>query len=648
MASIALLRVVLAVLVIAVLLPWLMFPRLDEPEANPLVSRALWMAFLATVVVHGLAGMRIYEAPVFLVICLLVAMRSRLYAVSEQGRIQLRIRAVGWFYDRVDRKPLPEAPDPKVRPALTRRPGSWQAASAVLVGAEFAAVAVVLFAKAFQTPVPPLSDAPVNLAWLKYMENYVLYHDEVYPRGMYAVLSLVRKFTWLNGVVLLDLVGPLISLTIVAAMAFFVRKTTRSWGAVVVAVALYGLFPQFLPTLLGRRGAPNSEEYGLVFVLPAAWFLYAFLVHGRRGDRTSAAAAAGVAAFTHPFPALFAIAMMGGSTVAAVVYRWRAAWRRLPGAIVWVGGAGAIAVTPPLTALLLGEHWHASSLQYLGAGTGSLPVANPLHLGALALSGIFALVLPLAGRRFGPDAADLGAAAAVAGTGLAVYLAPYLGLNSGALFDRGGEIGAISLAVLAGLLWALVERLLGRLRPAGILAAVLAVGLVWHQTPPAGPELYYYYTTDMIQTYLRAAATYTPGTWTLVTGFRGYALALGQAVHMYPNDFILMASQMPGDVGEWYDASWRLADGQTMKAKTPHFVFMVEKVSPAQDSAQAAPTLVDGQKLAQWISSAAGKLPLRPILSDANMDVWTLDLPVPEKSESIFNPKKGPAGSIGR
>ena len=651
-ATIAILRLALALFTIVVVAPWLMFPRLDEPEINPLVSRAVWMAFFIAATVHVLSGLRIYEAPVFLVACALLAMWNRIYRVPEEGRVQLRLQTVGWFYDSLDgRKQSAALLKEGAKADWRRRTGFWPLVTWAVLDAEFGAVAFKFFGQAFTTPVPPLSDAPVNLAWLKYIENNALYHGEIYPRGMYAVLSILRKFTWTNAVVLLDVAGPLFALTIVASIAFFVRKATKSWGAVAIAAAAYGLFPQFLPLSLGRLGAPNSEEFGLIFSLPAAWFLFAYLTEGRRGDRATAAAAAGMAAFTHPFPALLAIASMATVVVTAVFNVGLKALKRLPGAVAWVGAAGALAAMPPALAIAFGTPWHQSSVTYLEATVSSLPPANPTYVGAFGVSAALAVVLALLGRKLGPEAAALGAGAAVAAAGLGLFLAPHFGLPYQALSDRGGEMAAVSLAVAAGVSWGLVERVLGRFRPAGVLAAALVIGLVWYRIPPAGPDPYYYYTSEMIETYLRADETYIPGSWTLVTGFRGYSLALGRAIHMYPDGFLSMAKQMPKDIADWYEAPWRDTGGVTLKNKTPFYILMVERVAPlapGEDSAKADPVIAESQRLEQWIQDSKNKLPLRPILSDSNIDVWTLELPIPEKPGDIFSPKPGPTGPIGR
>jgi hypothetical protein len=137
----------------------------------------------------------------------------------------------------------------------------------------------------------------------------------------------------------------------------------------------------------------------------------------------------------------------------------------------------------------------------------------------------------------------------------------------------------------------------------------------------------------MVELCLRADATYLSGTWTLVTGFRGYSLALGRAVHMYPDEFVNMAEQMPADFSAWYEAPWRTLTGQTARDKTPHYLLLVERVSPlapGQSAAEAAPVLAQAAELARWIERARDTLPLRPVFSDGNIDAWTLELPVPK------------------
>jgi hypothetical protein len=660
MAAVSLIRVLLATSLLVVGLPWLMLPAPLDKETSPWVTRGIWMTFGLISVVHLLAYVRLYEAPVLLVMCALVAVWTRVLSLPATDRFSLRIRIVGGLYDLFDTRRLVLPATNLVKTWRSKRPGVWTAIGGLLLLVALVLSVQVLFPESFATPAPAFSDAPVNIAWAKYIENPldadypVIYHDEVYPRGMYAVLSLLRKFTALNAVLVLDISGPLVGLGILLSVLFFVHKTTRSMGAVIIAATLYGVVPHLLPMNLPRHVGHQSEEFGLIFVLPAAWYTFAYLCNGRPPDRATAAAAAGVAAFTHPVATVFAIAAMGATGLVALLHGGKPAWRRLPGLIGWVGGAGALAVLPMAVALASGQHWHATSFDYLQQTLAERPPINPVHLGVLGLAALLTPILTLAARWFGKEVAALGAVAACTTMGLVVYLLPSYGVSNRVLIERGGEFGALGLAIAAGLGWALLEQLLGRMRPAAVLPAALVGAMAWQISPAAPVRPYHYFTSEMIQVYLQADASYPSGSWTLITGFLGYPLGLGRAVHLYPDLFVLMAKQMPANVSEWYEAPYTDIDGE-LKANTvpAHYLFLVERTVPvALGQSPSDPVLVktraQAATLAQWIQQNRDRLPLRHVLDDENLDAWTLEIPVPVRDYDIFKPVHSPVGPLRR
>lgn len=641
MVTIALGRIILAIAFLAVGLPWLVFPTRIDPESSPLVSRAIWMTFAATLLVHILAAISLYEAAFFTAICVVASLWARVLSRKAPERTTLRVRVVGVLYDMFDgwhwRPSLA-----RLRQSLSRkRLPFWTVAGWTLVIVAVAFSCHLLFTELYSGPEPAFSDAPTNIAWLKYMENCDLYHDELYPRGMYAAMTLIRKFTALNAVVLLDACGPLIGLGILISILFYVYKSTHSVGAVLVAAILYGVVPRLLPLDLERHAGHQSEEYGLIFVLPAVWYTFSYLSRGRPTDRATAAAAAGVAAFTHPVPTLFAVLGMAASGIVALLHGGKAAWRRLPSLVAWVGGAGLVACLPLAVGMALGQHWHGASLSYLGVGMATRPAANPVHLDVLFGMAGLTLLLLLASWKFGERAAALGSAAAVAATGVLVYLLPHFGITSQALADRGTEFGAIGLAVAAAVAWSILERPLGRLRPAAVVPAALAGAMLLRIAPSAPAHPYHYFTSEMIELYLQADATYLPDTWTLVTGFRGYSLVVGRAFHMYPDEFVNMAVQMPEDLDEWFEASWTTLAGASNSSKTQYYVLLVERTSPlapGEPASDATPILAQSATLAEWIAKERGVLPLRHIFSDANIDAWTIELPIPKSLNDPFSP----------
>lgn len=631
LAGVTLLRILLAVVLLYVFLPIIIFPGRYEPGSDFLVQRAVWMAFTATAVVHILAVLRLYEAVMFLSLMALLASRWRLLAVKRKTLTQIGAGLAGWIFDLMDQRPVfRDWFDylPRFFSQLRERSGRWRDRIWISLPwfnlfAVGAAAAWMLLADAFQNPSPALSDAPVTLAWMKYLENNHLYRDGVYPQGMYVFLTLIRKFTGVNHVEVMNLTGPLVGLLILSAVVYFVFKTTASLSAATAAALIYGTLPRLLPMAFDRHAAHNSQEFGLIFSLPAAWFAFSYLRRGNPADRLTASAAAGMTAFTHPIPALLAVSAIGASGLAAFFSRRAPEWRRLVSLTAGLAGAGLAAAAPMALALAAGHNWHGTSAEYLQSTVELKQRPDPLILGAVTLALIFTaggLVLARTARQ--PFRQDLwarrSAAAAAAAVSIGLYLLPSIGVPLEALADRSGETAALGLTVLAALVWSILESALARIRPglAPGLSAVLTSLLItvsWTLFPPEPVRPYRHYPQELIRQYLRADKSFTPGRWTLVTGDLGYALALGRAYHMYPDDFVAMASKMPPAADHWIEFANR-----SKMTISPTYLLITEK-SPPQTP----------DRLQQWISQNHDRLPLVMVFNGNQLTVWRLELPDP-------------------
>ncbi len=639
MATWILVRVALAVGFIYLLIPRLIFPFRFGPQSFPVVERGLWMAFISTVMVHLMAVARLYEAILFLTVMGLAGFwfRSRVVPSGTFARIGAGIAA--WYFDLVDRRGYLPWSRPSARRPVTRpRPplAGWHYTAVLILVVVWAVAAWMRFAEVFVTPAPALSDAPSTIAWTKYLSNNLLYRDGVYPHGMYVFLSLMKKFTALNAVEVIDLTGPLVGFTIVLSISFFTYKSTGSVPATVVAALLYGTLPSLLPTVFERQAAHNSQEYGLIFVWPAAWYVYSYLTGGRPTDRASAAAAAGVAVFTHPGPAVYVIITSAATGLVALLSQGAVAWRRLPGLVGWVGGAAVLAVTPMAVALALGHSWHGSSIEYINDTLqGEAPALDPVYLVTALAATLLALVVLLAVRLRRTATGDnqwtaRAAAAAAVVPALLLYQLPAFGVRVQALADRSGEIAALALPVAAALLWSLLESFLGRLRPVAVALLIPLVAVAWYLIPPQPARPYRWYSGEQVLQFLRADRSFVPAQWTLVMSAEtGYALAFERAFHMTPDDFLEMARQLPADPAAWTQAGKALGFGMTRD-----YILFVERyipLAPGQPPEAAVPRQQAAARLQAWIDQNRHRLPIRQVFNGREVGVWRLELPEPAR-----------------
>lgn len=641
-AATILIRTLVVIAFLYWLLPRWIFGKGEDDGPNRPVERAIWIAYLLTASVHLLAAIHLYEAAALLLLLLGAGGIERLRQMKPEAMRQIGGQYLGRLFDLIDQ---PRSVRVHLRlPRWGPPSGWWGLGLWMLLVAVLGVGAWLRFDEAFHSAAPALSDAPINLAWMRYLENNSLYglngDTAVYPRGMYAFLSIVRKLAVLNSVEVLDLTGPLVGFLILLSLVYFVYQTTRSPGPAVVVALVYGTLPSLLPYEFDRHAAHNSQEFGMLFVLPAAWAAYAFLLQGRRADRLTAAAAAGMAAFTHPVPTLFVVPAMAATGLVALVTRGRSAWRRLPSLVGWVGTAGVVAAAPVGIALAMGLPWHGSSVAYLQAEVAELPPLPPLYPMVIA-SGAALLLLGSAlawwrQRRGGDPTALAGhaALAAAAITGLGLYLLPWAGVRLEALAERSVEFAAIGLALAAALAWSLLESLFARRWWIALPTLAVLTATAWYRFPPEPARPYHYYSHQAIIQYLWADRSLTIGEWTLVTGHTGYALALGRSYHQYPQDFIAMADSLPDDPARWIPAAQQSGIGVT-----PHYLLLVERIiplAPFQAAEVAKPRLEDAARLEAWVRANQSRLSITQVFDGEEVSAYLLNLPVPKNPYAIY------------
>lgn len=642
LATINLLRLLVVGTFLFVLLPWLLFAIQRGQSSDPLVSRALWMLFGITAAVHVLVPARLYEVMVMLVAVAAITWLIRRRAVTAGVLQRLNIGLAAWFFDLIDGKVIglgrrsasPRAKQPAAVPW-------WRWAAWAVLAATVAVAAYRRMALAFVHAAPPFSDAPVHLVWAKHLQAGSLYHGEVYPRGLHVLITLLQKFTALNLVEVVVLTGPLLGFLLALSVVYYTYRVTGSAGAAAVAALLYGSLTWLLPISAGRQTGLNAHEYGLIFVLPAAWFTFAYLTHGRPADRAAAAAAAGLTMFTHPVPVLFVLLSMAATAAVAVLTAGRGVWRRLWSLVGWGAAAACIATAPLLAAVALGEPWHASSSTYLGRFL-EVHVPSPPNLYLLTLfCAALLVVLGVVAARLHrwPPATDpwapRAAAAAVAAVGIILFYLPYAGLKSKVLMERGTDLTGMALAVAAGLGWNMFESVLGRLRPLAITGLIALVAGTWLVAPPlpAQPS-HYIFSHEQVLQYLRVDKRLVGGQWTLVMPNTGYALALRRGFHMDIDSFIAMTNRLPADPARWISRGEALGYGIT-----EHYILMVEKtvvVVPGQEEEVGAPRLAAAARLQAWIDANRAALPLEQIFDGDEVTVWHLALPVEHEPYGVF------------
>lgn len=620
--------------------PYLMFPPPKGDGRTTVLQRAIWTVFFGILAVHILVIFHMYSGiGVVGVVLLVTAIRlARLHPSGSRRSVGMGFLAA--FGDVTDQKVSLLGAFWTGFVRRLRRIGDHIRQIPLGPLLAFFLLAVVIgvaawerFAPVFASAALPYSDAPIELAWMKFIIHGNLYNAQVYPRGLYAIMSLLSSFSGTSPVIVLRLSTPFLSIGVLVAASYFVWRMTRSLTAAAVTALLLSAVPILPFADIGNYLAAISEQFGTIFTLLFAAFAADFIRKGDSRDAWTAAAAAGIDVFTHPVPTALLILALVGSCVVGLLLKGKVGVTRSFRLLLLVGGAAAVAALPLAWALLGGEPWHASSIQFLNLSAPTLlPAVPPLM--ALSLSvlvfGVIVTVLASKFSRRGEDQDHFTGLALLAGVALSIsllYVLPYIGIKSAAVFARGNQGATIGAAIASGLVWTLIEGSLARrfylVLP--ITAAIILLAFRYYPPAPDTKGLYNYYTDQMIYQFLRADATFVPETWTLVTGDTGYALAVDESFHQYPGNFVQMADHLPPNPRRWLKVGAQLGYGVSST-----YVFMVEKVIPHasfQGASYIDPRLKASAELERWIFENRNRMHIHEVYNGSQVSVWTLSLP---------------------
>ena len=403
-------------------------------------------------------------------------------------------------------------------------------ATLVVVGVS----AVVRFWGNWTHAALPYSDAYVVIVWMKDILAQQLFPGGIYPRGFHLVLAELDKLSLGSPVVFEKFFGPAVGLAMVLAVGYSAWRLTGRVAPGIVAMLLYGTMFFLFPYVADRQAATDSQEFGNVFALPVAYFVYQSWVDPRqRGWRWTAVCLLAITGLVHPIPLLNATI----AAVAGTVAGWMAAGidrEALGWYLKWVPLTALLVVLPVAVPHLLGIPLYASSAGFLTAHT-NLPAPKISRVAEVAAAGcVLLFLLRLIRRQEGAQiGAPLVALFSLAGA-VAVQQLPRFGINSALLTTRSGEFVAFCEALGLAMAWCLIEEVVGwvvREKAAAWLSLISAMALsafAWMAYPPPALTPYSMTSDAYVAAYEQIATTQPAGTWLAISNNFGYSLALGQ------------------------------------------------------------------------------------------------------------------------
>jgi len=364
-----LIRFALSFIIVFTLWPMYLFKSEESTAGERFMDRFAKMVLLVIVLGYLLIAIKLYELLTMAIILLLFPLIRRISFKGKRQFIEDKITQLNILIYRFL--------DGEIKPwqRLKRSIAGNTSVSAVfntlisnlLLLFVLLVSACLRFYDALAHAAPSMSDSYVTLAWMKYLEQNTLFRDGIYPQGFYFYLTVLRKFAGQDAIYVLKYAGPLNGVLITFGIHLFVRRLTASPCAGIFAAFVFGVLGQFLPITLERQAATNSQEFALVFLVPAWHFTIAYLETKSRKTLVSALVCYAITGLVHTliyvFAAVGVLCIVLAYLIASPRANFKAAWRLAAAGIL----SGIVSALPILAGMLTGKEFHVSSMNFLSA-----------------------------------------------------------------------------------------------------------------------------------------------------------------------------------------------------------------------------------------------------------------------------------------
>jgi len=397
---------------------------------------------------------------------------------------------------------------------------------------------------------PVLSDSYVTLAWMKYIDARILFHDGIYPQGFHIYLGFLRKFAAINPLYVLNYTGPLNSILTMLLMTVLVTTLGQSIWAGFGSALVYGLLSStaFINEWT-REVATNSQEFAFVLLFPAMLFLFRYLWRRDRHYLWIAGCAITVMGLVHTLA--YALAVIGACAMLTVflLARFRTYWRYAVRVLI-VGVCSAIISVLPLgLGTMLGRQLNKSASSYASSVSHGALYIPTLHI--IDYVSIISICLLFVASH--PKIAKGRLALArrfVALWSLIVLLLYEFGdiTHYTVLTSRSDELWALVAPLCIGMAGGIVWQAMRRFAISEWLGQVIATALllvIWIGDRPQPIEPYRMQWDETVDQFLRIGTLHLPKTWMIVGDPYMYDLVLGEGFALLGRNFLQLFAPQP-------------------------------------------------------------------------------------------------------
>lgn len=382
---------------------------------------------------------------------------------------------------------------------------------------------------------PGYSDAPSNIAWIKYTSRSILFHDGIYPLGNHIFMATWWKFAGDDVLFIYKYIGPINGILASLGIYLFIFKLTGKKTAGIVGAFIYGVLGQLLPLDWGRQVATLSQEFAMVFIVPTWYFTIRYLESKENKYFWTAAAAFAVIGLIHTL--IYAMMVLGVVLIIFIYFLFGPRKNLKVIINLMLAGivSGIISGIPMLYGLFLGKEFHSTTTEFL-TSTAIAEIPALTNVDQAVLFGIVVMVLLLIINFFKKERLEptfFVILLSIFSFVIYIYLGAWTGY--GVIISRSGILWGIVICLAIGFGYHAIVRILSIIiKPKiEILLCVILLVAATIYYPPTPPSPYKMISDNMINQYLKISDENIATSWMMVSNEEGYWLSLHQAWHTH-------------------------------------------------------------------------------------------------------------------
>lgn len=188
-------------------------------------------------------------------------------------------------------------------------------------------------------------DEEIHLYWIQSLLKGDIFPSGVYPHVFHTVLAAIVKLFNINAMKMIIYFGGTANILIMTMLYMGLRKIFKSKYAALFGFMLYAIFNIFLGVATYRFQLSIPQEYAMIFLMPMALFLFAYIKEQQLSDLVFFGLALALSVGTHFYTGAIAVIL---AVAIGLTYLYRIIRKKMLGKLILTGLLSAVVALAPL------------------------------------------------------------------------------------------------------------------------------------------------------------------------------------------------------------------------------------------------------------------------------------------------------------